>query len=151
MPVRTIAMKRLEGKKRTFYMDEHGPYRHVNVDFYPADLVENIIADLSNQVLEERKKWACMFDYFKAKRKGLRDARHAAVVEKDRYEKELAELKADYDEVRGRLQTANLIKDEQKEKEDKLLSCLRCLVMRDLIKDCPEKDSAIEIIKGYSL
>lgn len=70
------------------------------------------------------------------------------IAEKD---KELAELKADYAEVRGRLQAANLIKDEQKEKADKLLSCLRCLAMRDLIKDCPEKDSAIEIIKGYSL
>lgn len=89
MPVRTIAMKRLEGKKCAFYMDEHGPYRHEYVDFYPAGLVENIIADLSNQVLEERKKWTCMFDYFKAKRKELRDARHAAVAEKDRYEKAL--------------------------------------------------------------
>lgn len=57
--------------------------------------------------------------------------------------------KIDYDEVRGRLQTANLIKDEQKEKADKLLSCLKCLVMRDLIKDCPEKASAIEIVKEY--
>ena len=76
MPVKTIAMKRLEGKKRTFYMDEHGPYRHEYVDFYPAELVEKIITDLSNQVLEERKKWTSMFDHFKAKRKELRDARH---------------------------------------------------------------------------
>ncbi len=53
--------------------------------------------------------------------------------------------KTDYDEVRGRLQTANLIKDEQKAKADKLLSCLKCLVMRDLIKDCPEKLSLIHI------
>lgn len=60
-------------------------------------------------------------------------------------------LKADYDEIRGRLQTANLIKDEQKAKADKLLSCLKCLVMRDLIKDCREKDSAIEIVKEYDL
>jgi carbamoylphosphate synthase small subunit len=36
--------------------------------------------------------------------------------------------KTDYDEVRGRLQTANLIKDEQKAKADKLLSCLKCLL-----------------------
>lgn len=71
-----------------------------------------------------------------------------AIAEKDM---EIAELRADYDEVRGRLQTANLIKDEQREKADKLLSCLTCLVMRDLIKDCPEKDSAIEIIKEYSI
>ena len=59
--------------------------------------------------------------------------------------------KADYDEVRGRLQTVNLIKDEQKAKADKLLSCLKCLVTRDLIKDSPEKNSAIEIIKEYNL
>lgn len=89
MPVRNIAMKRLEKKKHTFYIDEHGPYCHVNVDFYPADLVENIISDLSNQVLEERKKWTSMFDYFKAKRKELRDARHAAVSEKSKYERAL--------------------------------------------------------------
>lgn len=59
--------------------------------------------------------------------------------------------KIDYDEVRGRLQTANLIKDEQKEKADKLLSCLKCPVMRDLIKDCAEKASAIDIVKEYDL
>ena len=57
--------------------------------------------------------------------------------------------KSDYDEVRGRLQTPNLIKDEQKAKADKLLSCLKCLVMRDLIKDCPEKKAAAEIVKEY--
>lgn len=62
---------------------------------------------------------------------------------------EIAELKADYDEVRGRLQTANLIKDEQKAKADKLLSCLKYLVMGDLIKDCPPKKVAKEIVKEY--
>src|SRR5574344_35437 len=57
--------------------------------------------------------------------------------------------KSDYNEVRDRLQTANLIKDEQKAKADKLLSCLKCLVMRDIIKDCPEKKAAAEIVKEY--
>lgn len=57
--------------------------------------------------------------------------------------------KSDYDEVRGRLQTANLIKDEQKAKADTLLYCLKCLVMRDLIKDCSEKKVASEIVKEY--
>lgn len=38
---------------------------------------------------------------------------------------------------------------EQKAKADKLHSCLKCLVMRDIIKDCPEKASAIEIVKEY--
>ena len=61
----------------------------------------------------------------------------------------IAELKADYKEACGRLQTANLIKDEQKAKADKLLSCLKCLVMRDLIKDCSEKKVASEIVKEY--
>lgn len=84
MPVKTIAMRKLEGQKRSFYMDEHSGYRHEYVAFYPAELVEKIIADLSNQVLEERKKWTSMSDHYKAKRKELRDARHAAVAEKDK-------------------------------------------------------------------
>lgn len=78
MPVKTIAMKRLEGQKRTFYMDEHGPYRHVDVDFYPAELVEKIIEDLSNQVLEERKKWDSLFEQYRNKRKELRQEKHDA-------------------------------------------------------------------------
>ena len=70
------------------------------------------------------------------------------IAEKD---KELAELKADYDEACGRLKTATLIKDEQKAKADKLLSCLKSLVMSDLIKECTEKASVIEIVKEYDL
>jgi hypothetical protein len=62
---------------------------------------------------------------------------------------EIAGLKADYKEACDRLQTANLIKDEQKAKADKLLSCLKYLVMRDLIKDCPPKETATEIVKEY--
>lgn len=42
-----------------------------------------------------------------------------------------------------------LIKDEQKAKADKLLSCLKYLVMGDLIKDCPPKKVATEIVKEY--
>lgn len=72
MPVKTLAMKRLNGSKRTFYMDEHGGYSHKNVDFYPAELVEKIIEDLSNQVLEERKKWTSVFDSSRSKRDHLR-------------------------------------------------------------------------------
>ena len=66
-------------------------------------------------------------------------------------DKVIGELKADYKEACDRLLTAGLIKDEQKAKADKLLSCLKCLVMRDLIKDCPEKDAAIEIVNEYRL
>ena len=61
----------------------------------------------------------------------------------------IAELKADYKEACDRLQTANLIKDEQKVKADKLLYCLKYLVTRDLIKDCPAKKTATEIVKEY--
>ena len=64
-------------------------------------------------------------------------------------DKVIAELKADYKEACDRLQTANLIKDEQKAKADKLLSCLKYLVMGDLIKDCPPKKVAAEIVKEY--
>ena len=68
---------------------------------------------------------------------------------KSEADKVISELKADYKEACGRLQTANLIKDEQKAKADKLLSCLKYLVMRDLIKDCPPKKVATEIVKEY--
>lgn len=47
------------------------------------------------------------------------------IAEKD---KEIAELKADYDEVRGRLQTANLIKEEQLA-ATRLQKYKRCLAM----------------------
>lgn len=70
------------------------------------------------------------------------------IASKDRI---IRDYEDDYKEACDLLATANLIKDEQKEKADKLLSCLKCLVMRDLIKDCPEKDSAIEIVKEYDL
>ena len=59
----------------------------------------------------------------------------------------IAELKADYKEACDRLQTTNLIKDEQRVKATKLLGCLKYLVMRDLIKDCPPKKVAAEIVK----
>jgi len=37
----------------------------------------------------------------------------------------------------------------QKDKTDKLFSGLKCLVMRDLIKDCPEKASITELVKEW--
>lgn len=64
---------------------------------------------------------------------------------------EIVKLKADYKEACDRLQTANLIKDEQKKKADILLSCLKHLVMHDLIKDCPSKKTATEIVKEYDV
>lgn len=66
---------------------------------------------------------------------------------KSEADKVIEELKADYKEACDRLQTANLIKDEQKAKVTKLLGCLKYLVMRDLIKDCPPKKVAAEIVK----
>lgn len=32
-------------------------------------------------------------------------------------------------------------------KNETLLSCIKCLVMRDLIKDCPEKESVKELLE----
>lgn len=80
MPVKTLAMNRLKGHKRNFYMDEHGGYSHEYVDFYPAELVEKIIDDLSRQVLEERKKCSEIMDYCRDKRNKLRKQRHEAVA-----------------------------------------------------------------------
>lgn len=79
MPVKTLAMQRLKNKAHTFYVDEHGGYSHEYVDFYPAHLVEEIITDLSNQVLDERKKWNSLFDQYKAMRKKLRKERYDAL------------------------------------------------------------------------
>lgn len=70
---------------------------------------------------------------------------------KSEVDKVIAELKADYKEACDRLQTANLIKDEQKAKADKLLFCLKYLVMSDLIKDCPANKIATEIVKEYDI
>lgn len=77
MPVKTIAMQRLKGHEHSCY----NSWTHRQETFYPADLVEKIITDLSNEVLEGRKKWNSLFDQFKAKRKELRDDRHAAISE----------------------------------------------------------------------
>lgn len=80
---------------------------------------------------------------------GKNNGREFPVYLKSEADKVIAELKSDYKEACGRLQTANLIKDEQKKKADKLLSCLKYLVMGDLIKDCPPKKVATEIVKEY--
>jgi hypothetical protein len=76
------------------------------------------------------------------------ESRHY-VYYKVKVDKVIDELKANYKEAFGRLQTANLIAKEQKEKTDKLLSCLKNLVMSDLIKDCPMKEIAVKIVKEY--
>lgn len=36
---------------------------------------------------------------------------------------------------------------ELEAKNIKLRSCLKCLVVRNLIKDCPEKESAVQLLK----
>ena len=102
---------------------------------------------------EEMDKYLSEVDRVIAKLKAdyadLRDDKKLTDTILDERNAEIAKLKADYDEVRDRLQTANLIKDEQKAKADKLLSCLKYLVMGDLIKDCPPKKVASEIVKEY--
>lgn len=81
--------------------------------------------------------------------KFITDLEESHKMEVEQLLMEIVKLKADYKEACDRLQTANLIKDEQKAKADKLLSCLKYLVMRDLIKDCPSKKVATEIVKEY--
>lgn len=83
-----------------------------------------------------------------AENQKLKDDVDKVIAEKD---KEIAEKEADYKEACDRLKTANLIKDEQKKKADILLSCLKYLVMGDLIKDCPSKKTAAEIVKEYDV
>ena len=81
--------------------------------------------------------------------KVIADLEESHKMEVEQLLMKIAELKADYREACDRLQTANLVKDEQKAKADKLLSCLKYLVMGDLIKDCPPKKVAKEIVKEY--
>lgn len=77
------------------------------------------------------------------------DAFQESLGRRPAVDKALANINADYKEACGRLSTANRIAKEQREKADKLLSCLKCLVMRDLIKDCSEKEAATEIVKEF--
>ena len=92
-----------------------------------------------------------VIEKLKADNADLLDDKKSTDAILDERNAEIAELKADYKEACDRLQTANLIKEEQKAKADKLLSCLKYLVMRDLIKDCPPKKVATEIVKEYDL
>lgn len=121
-------------------------YEKDEMDKYLSE-VDKVIAEKDKEIAELKADIADLRDDKKSTDTIL-DERNAEIVG---LKVKIAGLQADYDEVRGRLQTANLIKDEQKAKADKLSSCLKCLVTRDLIKDCPEKDSAIEIVKEYDL
>ena len=94
MPVKTLAMKRLKGHERNFYIDDG--FRHQYMDFYPAELVDKIIEDLSNQVLEERKKWISVFDSSRSKRGKLRKERHDAQEALHRLQMEFAEMSYAY-------------------------------------------------------
>lgn len=92
MPVKTLAMRKLQGEKRAFYCDDG--CHHREIDFYPAELVEKIITDLSNQVLEGRKEWNSLFDRFKARRSELRKERYQALAALKRLRVAYAELQA---------------------------------------------------------
>lgn len=72
MPVKTIAMNKLIPYKHTFYQDQGWDgVNHRERDFYPAELVESIIEDLSNQVLNERKSFNDAFSLWLNRRKVL--------------------------------------------------------------------------------
>lgn len=79
----------------------------------------------------------------------LKSEADEVLAEKD---KEIAKLKADYKEACDRLQTANLIKDEQKAKADELLMKVSGL---DISAYSPEEvqelqDALHEVAKGFS-
>lgn len=82
-------------------------------------------------------------------KESAQNAGYVKVVSKDEANKVIADLEESHKrEVEQLLMEIVQLKG-QKAKADKLLSCLKCLTIRDLIKDCPEKASAIEIVKEY--
>lgn len=109
---------------------------------YNLSCARNEIHNLSMSMREDVKRIA-------DKDKVIADLKEKHKMEVEQLLMEIVGLKADYKEACGRLQTANIIKDEQKAKADKLLSCLKYLVMGDLIKDYPPKKVAKEIVKEY--
>ena len=112
---------------------------------YLKDEADNVISTIRAERDEYRYNLACARNEIHNLSMSMRED-VKRIADKD---KVIAEMTADYKEACDRLQTVNLIKDEQKAKADKLLSCLKYLVMRDLIKDCTAKKTATEIVKEY--
>jgi hypothetical protein len=126
---------------QSVYIDRSGDWcRSANNTgyFYLRHEVDEVISTIKAERDEYRYNLSCARNEIHNMSIGMKDDI-----------KTIAELKDDYKEACDRLQTANLISKEQREKADKLLSCLKCLVMRNLIKDCPEKEAATEIVKEF--
>lgn len=114
-------------------------------EYYTRTDADNVIAEKD----EEIQKW-------KAARVECERQFQAQVEETGKYLSQVLELKNDIADLRNDRKLTDVILDERnaeiaelKAKADKLHSCLKCLVMRDLIKDCQEKKSAIKIVKEY--
>lgn len=124
----------------------------IDVALIFALVINGILIGLALYLKREEDFWKMMYNYSERQNNKLfEDNKELADKLKSEVDKVVAEMDADHKEACDRLKTANLIKDEQKAKADKLFSCLKCIVMRDLIKDSPEKASAIEIAKEYDL
>lgn len=77
------------------------------------------------------------------------------VIPKEKVDEVVAELKTRIDNLKKVVYTDNsaviarLLEENQqlKDRGERLYSCLNCLVQRDLIKDTPEKKSAMELLE----
>lgn len=130
---------------------------------------EQVIEELKEkrQIGELKDKWFWAYPTESVNCDGITGSAHQ-VYPKDEVDEIISTVQAERDEYRYNLSCArneihnmqmsmradvkkNTEKDGEivklKSKVDKLLGCLKYLVMRDLIKDCPPKKTAAEIVQ----
>ena len=105
-------------------VDKMADVRSLSGQFYRKSEVDEVISTIKSERDEYRYNLSCARNEIHNMQIAMRDD-IKSITNKD---KEIAELKV---------------------KATKLLGCLKYLVMRDLIKDCPPKKVASEIVKEY--
>lgn len=105
-------------------VDKMADVRSLSGQFYRKSEVDEVISTIKSERDEYRYNLSCARNEIHNMQIAMRDD-IKSITNKD---KEIAELKV---------------------KSTKLLGCLKYLVMRDLIKDCPPKKVASEIVNEY--
>ena len=105
-------------------VDKMADVRSLSGQFYRKSEADEVISTIKSERDEYRYNLSCARNEIHNMQIAMRDEINS-ITNKDQ---EIAELKV---------------------KATKLLGCLKYLVMRDLIKDCPPKKVASEIVKEY--